>query len=189
VLRYCQLHGDNPVHQVHARWALHYCFYQAQQALLALCRNFPIRPLGWLARLLAFPLGQTMRLPSDRQGQELANLMSSQNEYRQDLIKGLYLNGDPSRPIDRVENAMQLILNHDDLYQKIADLRRCKWGQLKAKLQEKVERNELTAAEMEEVLHIEQVRWDAIQVDEFKPEALKKTAFSSVVELQRSPVE
>lgn len=180
-IRQCK--GKDSVEELHAKWATAYCFYQAQKALIDLCENFPNRVVGFIMKYIAFPWGQSMRYPNDKLSRKLAKLMTENNSYREQLIQKIYLSGDVTQPIDRVENAFQLMIKHANLYQKIADLKRCKWGELKEKLALKVENKELTTQEMNNILLVEQARWDAIQVDEFLPEVLnKKQSFSAVVE-------
>lgn len=41
VLRNVQLNGDHPDDQLYAQWAVSYCFYHAQKAMINLCNNFP----------------------------------------------------------------------------------------------------------------------------------------------------
>ncbi|NBP96758.1 MAG: DUF1974 domain-containing protein, partial [Burkholderiaceae bacterium] len=107
---------DSKDHQVHAAWALTYCFYHSQKAMLDFCQNFPVRPLGILIRGLLFPWGQTMRYPSDQASHHLAQLMQHPNDYRQLLTESIFLSGDPKQPVDRMEHAFQLLMAHEDLY-------------------------------------------------------------------------
>lgn len=181
-LRYSQNGGE--AEQVHAKWAVTYCFHHAQKALMLLCDNFPkhLKILGKFARFIAFPFGLTMRLPTDVQDQKLAKLMCENNEYREKVVHGLYLNQDPEQPTGRIEYAFQLMLKHADLYKKIADLKRCKSGDLNQKLSEKVQAQELTQQEMDNILKVERARWDAVQVDEFTPDAMKKKVFVSATD-------
>lgn len=188
VLRNVQLNKDNKDEQMHAKWAVTYCFYQAQKSMIALCQNFPSRPLGFLARLLAFPFGQTMRYPTDKQDQYLARLMTENNHYRNRLKTSIYLSGDPKQPVDRMEDALQMIIKNDGLSQKTSDLKRFKSSKLKEKLQEKVAKNELTQQEMNDFLAVEEARFDAILVDEFTLESMKKKTFPSVTEDIKSPL-
>lgn len=164
-----QAEGRGKADAVHARWAVTYCFYHAQKSLLAFCRNMPSKPLGWLLRCLVFPFGQTMRYPRDRLDVELATLMMQNNDYRQRLSEALYLSGDPTQPIDRVEIAFQGMLESASLYAKIVDLKPLKLtlAGLEQKLIEKVAAGVLTSAEMQTLLDVEHARWDAVQVDEF----------------------
>lgn len=187
VLRNVQLNNENPDDMLHARWAVSYCFYHAQKAMISLCYNFPNRFLGIFARIFAFPLGQTMRYPSDKLEQRLARLMTQNNQYRDRLKNMVYLSGDSKQPIDRVENALQQIIQTDKLTQKFGDLKRVKFGRLKDKLTEKVSKNELSQEEMDALLATEAARWDAILVDEFSFDSMKKQTFQSITDEIKSP--
>ncbi len=189
VLRNVELNKDNKDERVHAKWAVTYCFYQAQKSMIALCDNFPSKSLGFLARLLAFPFGQTMRYPSDRMDQMLARLMVENNHYRNRLKNSVYLSGDPKQPVDRMEDALQLIIKTDGLSQKISDLKRFKSTKLKEKLQEKMDKKELTQQDVTDIIAVEDARWDAILVDEFTLESMKKTSFDSVTGTIKSPLQ
>ncbi|TAL65006.1 MAG: acyl-CoA dehydrogenase [Legionella sp.] len=188
VLRNVQSQSDNKDEQVHAQWAVSYCFYQAQKSLLALCHNFPSKPLGFLARLIAFPFGQTMRYPSDKLDQKLARLMTENNHYRNRLKNYIYLSGDPKQPVDRVEEALQLIINTEGLSQKVNDIRRYKFTKYTEKLKEKVNKGELTQQEMDDLIAVEDARWDAVLVDEFTFDSMKKKTFESVIDKIKSPL-
>ena len=188
-LHYCKQHEEQADQQLHTRWAVSYCFYHAQKSMIAFCKNFPVRGLGFLVRLLAFPCGQSMSYPSDKLDHQLAQLMTKNNHYRSDIIKSIYLSGDATQPIDRMEHALQLILKHGDLYKKISDLRRFSFGSLKEKLVEKVTSGDLSQAEMDELLMVEAARWDAMQVDEFTFDSMKEKVFSSVIDEQKTPLD
>lgn len=187
-LRNVQMNEDHQDEQVHAKWAVTYCFYHAQKSMIALCQNFPSRPLGFLMRMLAFPFGQTMRYPTDKLDKQLAKLMTDNNHYRDRMKDFVYLSGDPKQPVDRMEHALQLIIQNDGLSQKIHDLKRYKFSELTVKLQEKVARSELSQQEMNDLLAVEDARWDAILVDEFTFDSMKKKSFDSVIDSIKSPL-
>ena len=186
-LRNVQMNADHPDEQLHAKWAVSYCFYHAQKAMIELCQNFPSRPLGFLMRLLAFPFGQTMRYPTDRLDQKLAALMTCNNHYRDRMKNFIFLSGDASQPVDRMEDALQLIIKTDGLSPKINDLKRYKFGKLTAKLEEKVAKGELSQQEMNDLVAVEKARWDAILVDEFSFDSMKKKTFKSITDSIKSP--
>lgn len=188
VLRNVQLNQDHIDEQLHAKWALDYCFYNAQKSMLSFCRNFPSRPLGFIMRLFAFPLGQTMSYPSDKLESKLARLMTTNNHYRERMKDTIYLSGDDKQPVDKMEHAFQLIINTDELVKKVNDLRRFKGPKLREKLQEKVAKSELTTQEMERLIAVEEARWDAILVDEFDFDSMKKKTYASVIDDIRSPL-
>lgn len=187
VLHNLKAHDDNPDDQLHAQWAISYCLHHAQKAMISLCYNFPSRTLGALMRLLAFPFGQTMRYPSDQLDYKLARLMTTNNLYRDRVKKAIYLSGDPKQPIDRMEHALQLMIQTDDLSKKVGDLRRIQFGKLKSKLEDKVEKKELNQNEMDALIKTEAARWDAILVDEFTFDSMKNSSFTSVINKVKSP--
>lgn len=166
-LRFYQKQGEDLQEKEHAQWAVRYCFYQAQRAMLGLSQNFPNRPIGWLMRLVALPFGQSMAYPSDKMGHKLARTMQRPNHYRDSLKKAVYLSGDPNQPLDRVEQAWALINQNQDLYKKVPELKRYQFRQLHQLLQDKVAQKQISASEADSILATEKARWDAILVDEF----------------------
>ncbi|KTD21006.1 Acyl-CoA dehydrogenase [Legionella lansingensis] len=188
-LRYYQKNEEHADEKLHAMWAARYCFYHAQKSMLSLCRNFPSKALGLLMRLIAFPLGQTMRYPNDHLDHQLAQLMMSNNHYRDQLKRFIYLSGDHNQPVDRMEEALQLLIKHGALYKKIPELRRAKFSVLKEQLVTKVKKGELTQDEMDKLVAVERARWDAIQVDEFSFESMKKKSFASVTDTIPNPLD
>jgi acyl-CoA dehydrogenase len=128
-----------------------------------------------------------MRYPSDKLDRKLAALMTGNNHFRNRLKSFLYLSGDPQQPVDRMEHALQLIINADELSKKVGDVKRAKFGHLKAKLEKKLEKKEITQEEMEQLLAVEAARWDAILVDEFTFESMKQGTFNSVIDYVKSP--
>ena len=186
-LRNFQKNDENQEQQLHAKWAVSYCFYHAQKALIDFCHNFPSRPLGLLVRLIAFPWGQSMSYPSDRLDHQLAQLMTQNNHYRDELLRSIYLSGDANEPVDKMEQALQAIIRTDNLADKVKDLRRYSFGSMQEKLGEKVAAGQLTQQEMDELMVVEKARWDAIQVDEFTFESMKNKTFPSVIDKQKTP--
>lgn len=187
-LRHAQKNEKQSEHVPHATWAVSYCFYQAQKAMIDFCKNFPMRWLGLVIRFLVFPWGQSMQYPSDKLDHQLSQLMTRNNHYRDEMLASIYLSGDPHQPVDKMEHALQLIIKSADTYKKISDLKRQPLLGLKEKLLEKVASGGLTQAEMDVIIRVEKARWDAMQVDEFDFEAMKKKGFASVIDKQTSPL-
>lgn len=179
-LRLYQQQSENDDVKIHAEWAVKYCLYHSQKSMIAFCHNFPIKPLGFILRLWAFPFGQTMTLPSDTQEHRLAKIMSDNNEYRSWMKQSVYLSGNPEEPVDRMEHTLQQIIESKSLYAKIDDLKRYKFAELKEKLQARVDTGVLTEAEMAQLIAVERARWDAVQVDEFSFDSVKKGLLKSV---------
>ena len=127
-----------------------------------------------------------MRYPSDKLDQELSRLMTMNNLYRERLKESIYLSGDPQQPLDRMEHTLQLILKTEGLFQKITDLKHYKFSALELKLKEKVEKKDLSQQEMDQILAVEEARWDAVLVDEFSFDSMKKKNFNSIISEYKS---
>jgi acyl-CoA dehydrogenase len=173
----------------HPKWAVAYCFYHAQQAMMAFCDNFPNRILGIVVRFLAFPWGHSMRYPSDKLSHQMAQSMTENNPFRTELKAAIYLSGDSAEPLDKVENAFGLILDNASLYEKVSDLKRFSFGSLKEKLAEKVASGHLRPEEMDVLVMVEKARWDAMLVDEFDFNAVKQGVLTSLIDGLATPLD
>lgn len=187
VLRAFEENGAEEEEGIHAQWALQYCFYQTEKALLELCDNFPSRYLGLKMRWIAFPFGSRYRYPSDKFSHELAGLMTTNNHYRNILKKLVYLSGVATEPVDRVESTFQMILAHEALLKKVRRERKLNSSNLREGLQQMVDAGHLTPEEMKTMIKIEQARWDSILVDEFDSESMKHKQYNSVIGKYPSP--
>lgn len=190
VLRQVELRGGDKDEQLHAAWALDFCFHKVTHALLDVCRNFPVRIVGRIMRLVAFPFGGAgMLYPSDKLEHKLAKLMTQNTAYRDMLCRAVYVGESTSEPVNRVESAFQAFLAAVPLYRKIKGANRLKSGTVKEKLSEQVEQGIINKGEMEQLLHVERMRWDAIQVDEFTAESMHNKQYASVIDNYANPID
>lgn len=185
----CKANEEQDDYVAHTTWAVQYCLHRSQKAMIDFLRNFPNRWIGWKFRALAFPFGQTMKAPSDIQDAKMSRLMTTNNAYRDFLKSMVFLTGNPNEPIDRMEHAFQLLMEHEGLYKKISHLKRFKFSQLKDKLQEEVDAGHITAEEKDILIQMERARWDAEQVDEFPSDALNQKAYAPVQEGILNPLD
>jgi len=186
-LRQFETNVDDKDNALHATWATQYCFYQAQKAMINFCDNFPSKIIGRALRLIAFPFGQTKKYPGDKLDNQLSRSMTRLNSYRASLKRALYISGDPKQPLDKMEHAFNLLLQDGELYKKVAELRRAKFVDFKHICEAKVKEGALTKAEMTALVALEKARWDALMVDEFEFDAMKKQLFPSVTEKLKTP--
>ncbi len=187
VLRFFEERGAHDDEQVHAEWALQYCFYQTEKALLEFCHNFPNRLLGFKMKWVAFPFGAKCRYPGDGLSHKLARLMTTNNTYRELLKKMIYLSHLKEEPIDKVELVFQDILAHDPLLKKIRREKKWNASNFREVLQKLVDEGHLSLDEMACVVDIEKARWDAILVDEFDNESMKAKKYESVISKYPNP--
>ena len=107
-------------------WSAKYCLYQVQMALDETLRNFPLKWIGVLLRQLVFPLGLSLRPPSDPLSHRVASLLIRPGEARDRLTAGIYVNDDPADITGCLEDALHKViaveplerrLRHDELEQ------------------------------------------------------------------------
>ncbi len=86
-------------------WAMQYCLYQLQTALLAALDNFPSPALGRVLKGLVFPLGRRYKLPADALERQVSRLLLTPSAARDRLVAGGYRNIHPDDAIGRIEHA------------------------------------------------------------------------------------
>lgn len=150
-----------------ANWALDFCFAHAELALRGFIREYPIRPLAWLMRLIVAPFGQRHQLPSDQCEKKLALAMSQNGQYRDYLKKRVYLSGDAQQPLDRVELALQQYLDLKVIYDEVPEIKKVKFHQMPAFLDDLILAKKINEAQKQALLLAEMARYDALQVDAF----------------------
>ncbi|WP_213778464.1 acyl-CoA dehydrogenase [Caballeronia sp. dw_276] len=72
------------------RWGVEDALHQAQSAFDAVLSNYPNRLAAGIVRALAFPFGMPHRVPGDRLGSQIAELMTTPGEARERLIADSY---------------------------------------------------------------------------------------------------
>jgi acyl-CoA dehydrogenase len=87
-------------------WACDHALANVEQALDAVLRNLPARPLAWLLRPLIFPLGRRERGPDDSTIGEVAAAVLDVPETRERLTAGIYIPPDDEVGLGRLEAAL-----------------------------------------------------------------------------------
>jgi len=100
-------------------WSCQQALFRIQQALNGIIRHFPVRPIGWLLRILTFPLGRRFDPPSDHLGHEIAKIMMQPAAARDALTEGIYVPDDPKDILGRLEHAMALTLEADPIEHRL----------------------------------------------------------------------
>ena len=100
-------------------WSMQYSLNQIQVALDGVIRNFPLKPVGWLLRLIVFPTGQHYRQPDDQLGHEVANILLTPGETRDRLTEGVFQSTDPNDPVGAVEYALEKTLQSEPIEKRL----------------------------------------------------------------------
>ncbi len=101
------------------RWSCDDALFKAQNAMEGFLRNFPVRPLAWLMRLLVFPLGKPYRGPDDHLGHRVASVLLEPSACRDRLTSGMYLNRDKHCALGRLELTLDWVIEAEAVEKKI----------------------------------------------------------------------
>jgi len=153
-------------------WCCESALYAIQQSLHATLTNFPIRPVGWILRRIVFPFGLHRRPPSDRLGQQCAELLLQPSETRDRLTDGIFIGKRRDDITGRLEYALDRVLAAEPVERKLRD------GGFKSP-RAAVEAGAITAADAALLDETAAAVRAAIMVDDFAPEELFKGAGQS----------
>jgi len=118
-------------------WSCEDTLFRIQEQFFSLLANFPNRPIAWLLRVLAFPLGRSYHAPSDALGHRVAQVLLMPSSARDRLTAGMFTSRNPEEAIGRIEDAF---------------LKVCALEAIEGKLQAAVRAGELAKGDEETVL-------------------------------------
>jgi acyl-CoA dehydrogenase len=100
-------------------WACQYLLNRYEEAMQAVLRNFPVRPVAWLLRLLVFPVGGWFAIPADRLESRIVKLITSDTPVRRRLISGIYSTAAANNPLGVVDEVFHQALETEPLETKL----------------------------------------------------------------------
>ncbi len=156
------------------QWGCDYSLYQVEQALLAICQNFPTRTLGVVLQRWIFPLGVWRKLPSDVLEHQVAQLITNLGQSRERLCAGIYQCDQQEDLCGRIEMAFQAQLRAEPIQKRLRqvspqpfDLDYEDW------LEQLLSESLITAVEARLLREAETAVQEAIRVDSFKAEEVQ----------------
>lgn len=151
-------------------WALAHSKYEAQQALIQVLRNYPNKLVALKLRVLAFPLGQRYRPPTDAMDRDVALLLQNPSDTRDRLTYGVYI-GDENQQTGRIEQALDLTIAAETVEKKIklaTGRKAMTLGATQVMVKESLQDKVISQDEADLLLKAAKARNDVIQVDAFK---------------------
>jgi acyl-CoA dehydrogenase len=147
-----------------------------QNALDGAIRNFPVRPVAWLLRMLVFPLGRREVPPSDRLGRRVAALLTAPNEARDRLTEWVYLTPNPNNTVGRMNALLPDVIAAEPVERKFQKAQKA--GQLKAhevadQYAEALQAGVISQAEFDLLQRVREGVAEFIAVDDFEPDELR----------------
>jgi acyl-CoA dehydrogenase len=101
------------------QWACMTLMYKAQEQLHSFLRNFPIRGLAWIMRILIFPRGLTYSAPNDRIGRAIVDTIMTPSLTRDRLADGIYRTLEPTNPLGLLQEALTLSIVAEPIEKRI----------------------------------------------------------------------
>ncbi|RKZ38072.1 MAG: acyl-CoA dehydrogenase [Gammaproteobacteria bacterium] len=159
-------------------WSCRDALFRIQNAFDELFSNFPVRWIGFLLRRAVFPLGMPFGPPNDANDRRVARLLLRPSAARDRLTQGIYV-GSADDPIGRVEDALIKVTSAESATRKLQ--RALKTGAVSAptppeQIAAALAGKYITDEDARRLTAAEAARTDAIQVDDFPPEALAPQA-------------
>jgi acyl-CoA dehydrogenase len=157
-------------------WAFHQCVWNMQMALDGAIRNFPVRPVSWLLRVLVFPFGRREVPPSDRLGRRVAALITAPSEARDRLMEWVYLTPTANNTVGRMNALLPDVIAAEPVDRKFG--KALKTGQFKShdyldQLAEAEQAGVLDAGEVALLKRVREAVFEFISVDDFDSEELR----------------
>jgi len=157
-------------------WAFHECVWRMQMALDGVIRNFPLRPVAWLLRVLVFPLGRREVPPSDRLGHRVAGILLAPNDARSRLIDWAYMTPTANNPVGRMNALLPDVIAAEPVERKF--LKALKAGEIEgldyaAQLADALAKDVISSGEHELLERVRRETFEFISVDDFDSEDLR----------------
>lgn len=155
-------------------WSAKYCLYQVQMALDEVLRNFPIKSLGILVRIIIFPLGLNLRQPNDSLGHRVSSLLIRPSEARDRLTDGIYISEDENDSTGCLEDAFAKVLLAEPIERRLKASQQVKPGlqSYQQWIDELVETSIISSEEADILLSAQAATRKVIMVDDFTTEEL-----------------
>jgi acyl-CoA dehydrogenase len=154
-------------------YSMAHAFSEIQKAFDGIFANFDVPLIGLLFKgpvRFWSNLNTLAGPPSDAQGHSIVDLMLKDSEQRDRLTSGCYIPTSPLEAVGRLEHAFKIIKRAEESDHKMrVAIKEKRIAKLKgqALIDEALAKGVITAEEKVNLQKAEEVRWDAIQVDDY----------------------
>jgi acyl-CoA dehydrogenase len=164
--------ADTPL----VEWSAKYCLYQIQVALDEVLRNFPVKWLGVLVRIVIFPLGLSLRPPNDSLGHRVAALLIKPGESRDRLTQGIFISDDENDITGCLEDALHKVMLAEPIERRLRSghHQKSELQDYQQWLEQLLESQMITENEAGILQAAKDATRKVIMVDDFTPEEINK---------------
>ena len=150
--------------------------FRFEEALRGTIDNFPLAPVRWLMRAVAFPFGAHYRPAPDRLGRRVVELLLLPGEARDRLTRFIFVSQDQNDPTGLLEVTLAKAVAAEQAEKKLD--RAVRAGKVRRVhgndwMGEAVAQGVLTAAEGQQLRELEALTARVIAVDHFDPAAVR----------------
>ncbi len=161
-------------------WACRTLLYKAQEQLHSFLRNFPVRWLAFLMRLVIFPRGLTYFAASDRLNRSIGELLLQPGEARERLCRFVYRTPDGRNPLGALQEVLALADAAEAIEKRIR-VEGVKTGRVRAlelpgQIAEARAAGIISESEAHQLADYDRRVMDIVHVDDFDPAELAQGA-------------
>lgn len=155
------------------KYALEHCMHQIQKGFENIFLSLEVPGLTWFFR---GPLSWWVRLnsistgPTDYLSHKVSDLIQQDTPQRDRMTEGIYLPNNDKEAITRIDNAFKAVKKAEEFERKVRQaVRDKKIPKIKSDkvYDEALKAGVLTQSEFDQIKKAAELRWDAIQVDDF----------------------
>ena len=173
VLRRFEAEGRPKEDEAYLHWSMQYIFAEIQRAFDEIYKNFDVPLVGWVFKYPVRWWNQINSMgsaPADYLGHQVARAMQQPGAQRDRQTPTIYVSKDKEDALGRYEHALMRVIEGEKVFKKIYVAMKAK-KLPKAKpfhlIDKAVEAGVITKDEADTLRKAEEVRFDAILVDEF----------------------
>ncbi|WP_367988369.1 acyl-CoA dehydrogenase FadE [Vibrio sp. NTOU-M3] len=155
-------------------WSLQDSLKQTEVAIDEFLANFPNRWVGRALRIMLMPFGRVRRAPSDALDSAVAQILQTPSASRSRIGRHQYLQPTEHNPAGRIEQALDVILKAEPLFDKVCKMTKQRRPFLRLDLVAEIglAQGIIDKPEADLLCEAEEQRLYVINVDDFEPESL-----------------
>lgn len=177
VLKQYHDQGENTADLPVVRYASLFCLFEIQERFDEILKNFPIRWLAPILKIIIFPLGERFSKPRDRLNHKISQLMMAPTDTRSRLAAGAYITEADNNMLSLIQDALVKTIAAESIDKmiKTAIKEETVTGYTKAEQAQSALNNHLiTQDEYAIYMDAEEARAKVIAVDDFDSEDLAR---------------
>ncbi|MES1928673.1 acyl-CoA dehydrogenase [Salinisphaera dokdonensis CL-ES53] len=190
-----EVNGGTAEDKVHATWAMEYHLHEIENALHEFVRNYPVKAVRPLLKLVALPRGRSFNGPTDDMNTALCDMMLGMkldSAFGKRMTYDIYIGEGENDPTGRLMGAYNKLQEVDSFYSEF--LRAAKHGEIEGESVEEqlasaLDRQVLSAEQAEAIREYDRLRYEVLLTDDFSKEYLLNPLSDEAREAEGRPVD